>query len=115
MWYWGNTNDYLNPKIGSIDFRFQDALLKIVRTQDALKPVAEEWASELSLEQRGERVKVAGSVVYGMRRYERGATLAAHIDQKDTHIISAILNIAQVGKQIKAQKMVLKYRCLSGR
>ncbi len=30
-----------------------------------------------------------------MRRYERGATLTAHIDQQETHVISAILNIAQ--------------------
>jgi len=33
--------------------------------------------------------------VYGLRKYTRGATLLSHLDHLETHVVSAILNIAQ--------------------
>ena len=51
-------------------------------------PLAESWI--------GGKVKLKNTAVYGLRRYTRGATLAAHVDHMATHVISAILNIAQV-------------------
>ena len=42
-------------------------------------------------------VTLVGTSVYGIRRYNDGAWLAAHVDQMATHVISAILNIGQQG------------------
>jgi prolyl 4-hydroxylase len=35
------------------------------------------------------------SAVYGIREYQRGASLAMHADRIDTHLVSAIINVAQ--------------------
>jgi prolyl 4-hydroxylase len=35
------------------------------------------------------------TAVYGIREYQRSAVLDMHIDRMETHIISAILNVAQ--------------------
>jgi prolyl 4-hydroxylase len=50
-----------------------------------LGPRAEQWAG----------LKLAPTSVYGIRRYRSGALLATHVDRTNTHVISAILNIAQ--------------------
>ena len=52
-----------------------------------LKNLAEEWI--------GKKFVLAGTTAYGLRKYTRGATLAAHLDHMRTHVISAILNINQ--------------------
>lgn len=33
--------------------------------------------------------------IYGMRRYEDGARLLAHVDREETHAASLIINVAQ--------------------
>lgn len=52
-----------------------------------LLPMAERWI--------GNKIKLIGAQVYGIRKYTRGATLAQHVDHLRTHVISAILNIKQ--------------------
>ena len=52
---------------------------------EALKPIMEYWCGR----------RLTTSAVYGLRRYNRGASLAMHRDTIDTHIISAIINLSQ--------------------
>ena len=42
------------------------------------------------------RIELIGTAVYGLRKYTRGAYLLSHLDHLETHVVSAILNIAQV-------------------
>ena len=50
-----------------------------------LKPVIEKWANEkLSSE----------IVIWGIRRYLHGSTLALHLDRLPTHILSAVLQVS---------------------
>lgn len=51
-----------------------------------LLPLMEGWTG-ISLEP---------TACYGVRIYERGSVLANHVDRVDTHVISAIINVAQV-------------------
>lgn len=50
-----------------------------------LKPLLEAWVCQ----------PLRTTAVYGIREYQQGATLDMHIDRMETHIISAILNVAQ--------------------
>ena len=43
----------------------------------------------------GHRIELVGTALYGIRRYTRGARLQPHLDHLKSHVISAILNIAQ--------------------
>ena len=52
----------------------------------AMNPALSEWAGG---------VKLFPSAVYGVRIYHNGSWLREHVDTGDTHIISAIMNIAQ--------------------
>ena len=56
-----------------------------------LGPIAEQWSG----------VKLKPTSVYGMRRYLNNSALISHIDKVDTHIISVIVNVAQVLKYRK--------------
>ena len=56
---------------------------KIFKT---LGPIAESWSG----------VKLKPTSVYGIRRYLNNSALMSHIDKPDTHIISVIINVAQV-------------------
>ena len=40
--------------------------------------------------------RTPAQTMYGIRQYGRGAVLKKHVDRTATHIISVILNIAQV-------------------
>lgn len=52
---------------------------------EELKEIAEDWAGlELEL-----------SAVYGVRKYQRGARLALHVDKMSTHVVSFIMNLQQ--------------------
>ena len=42
------------------------------------------------------RIELIGTSVYGIRKYTRGAYLLSHLDHLKTHVVSAILNVAQV-------------------
>jgi hypothetical protein len=42
------------------------------------------------------RIELVGTSVYGIRKYTRGAYLLSHMDHLKTHVVSAILNVAQV-------------------
>ncbi len=42
------------------------------------------------------RIELVGTSVYGIRKYTRGAYLLSHLDHLKTHVVSAILNVAQV-------------------
>lgn len=50
-----------------------------------LGPLAEGWA----------QLKLLPTSIYGIRRYRNNSMLATHIDKTSTHVISAIMNIAQ--------------------
>ena len=52
---------------------------------DAMKPAMEEWCGK----------ELDPTYVYGIREYNNGAILKLHRDRFDTHIISAIINVAQ--------------------
>ena len=54
-----------------------------IRTQihNMLLPIHEEWA----------KARIEPSFVYGIRSYQRGATLASHVDRIATHHISTII------------------------
>lgn len=51
----------------------------------SITPLLEAWVS----------IKLEPSTVYGIREYQKGATLSMHVDRIETHQVSAILNIAQ--------------------
>ena len=60
---------------------------------DALK---EEIHSSLQKPlEKWSRIELNPTYVYGIRDYKKGAVLVPHRDRKNTHIISAIINIAQ--------------------
>ena len=65
--------------------RLDEATKKSVFEQ--MRPLAEKWI--------GNKFELVGTSAYGLRKYTRGATLGAHVDKLDTHVISAILNIHQ--------------------
>jgi len=54
---------------------------------DDLRPLAEKWI--------GNKIELLGTSIYGIRKYTRGAWLLSHLDHLKTHVVSAILNIAQ--------------------
>lgn len=56
-----------------------------IEVSKALRPILEDWCGSA----------LESTAVYGIRRYRRGATLNMHRDRTETHIVSAILNIAQ--------------------
>lgn len=41
-------------------------------------------------------VRLKSTACYGVRLYFRGSVLATHVDRVDTHVVSAIINVAQV-------------------
>ena len=50
-----------------------------------MQPELEAWSG----------VKLKHSAVYGIRVYRRGSYLGQHVDIAETHVISAIVNVAQ--------------------
>lgn len=56
------------------------------RLFDDLLPVMEEWSGQ----------KLKSTSCYGVRHYYRDSVLANHVDRIDTHVISGIINVAQV-------------------
>ena len=52
---------------------------------DTMKPAMEQWCGK----------ELDPTYVYGIREYNNGAILKLHRDRSDTHIISAIINVAQ--------------------
>lgn len=56
------------------------------RLFDIMKPILEEWAGGVPL---------TGTSCYGIRSYQNGSILREHCDTGDTHIISAIMQVAQ--------------------
>lgn len=54
---------------------------------DKMRLIAQSWI--------GNEIDLAGTSIYGIRRYTRGATLLAHLDHLKSHVISAIMNIKQ--------------------
>ena len=58
--------------------------------QKYIKPIMENWSNTLLSNH---------IIVYGIRRYLRGAWLSLHVDKGKTHVLSAILQ-ASVNKPI---------------
>ena len=50
-----------------------------------LQPLLEAWVAK----------PLQMTFVYGIREYQQGAMLDMHVDKRDTHLVSAILNVAQ--------------------
>lgn len=63
-----------------------------------MKPILEKWAN----------VGLSESAVYGIRKYTEGSTLQVHVDAKGTHIISAILHVAEEYNSDKDEKWPLQ-------
>ena len=40
-------------------------------------------------------LRLAPTSIYGIRRYRNNSLLATHVDRTNSHVISAILNVAQ--------------------
>lgn len=55
-----------------------------------MKKPLEDWAG----------VKLKPTAAYGIRSYQTGSVLHAHVDRLSTHVISAIINVAQVGDDV---------------
>ena len=67
-----------------LDFMNQNVVRRTIEYQ--LKKIMEDWA----------KVKLNKSfVMYGIRRYTRGAVLLQHVDKIPSHIMSVILQIDQ--------------------
>ena len=60
-----------------------DHMRSVIR--EAMLPILEEWAQR----------KLELTALYGIREYRRGATLKMHVDQTETHHVSAIVNVYQ--------------------
>eukprot|EP01041_Mallomonas_annulata_P011603 gene11603-24296_t len=57
--------------------------------QSRLLDVVQKWI--------GYNIPIENTDIYGIRKYERGARLLAHVDREATHAVSLIVNIAQFG------------------
>merc|ERR1712113_325244 len=64
---------------------------------DIMKPVLLSWAHSNG---HTEISSLEFTAFYGIREYSRGASLRNHVDRVDTHVFSAILQIAQTGVRI---------------
>ena len=69
-----------------IDIIDKTGLKNIIKT--ALKPILQDWSGQILSE---------NVIIYGIRRYLRGASMLLHVDKFPTHIISAILQVIFVG------------------
>jgi hypothetical protein len=78
--------DFVTAGKGRLASRIND-LPNTLRTRIhlAMRPMLEEWVGR----------PLIPTYVYGIRTYLRNATLAPHRDKDVTHIVSAILNVAQ--------------------
>lgn len=71
-----------NPKSSSL-IDLPDELRQAIH--DEMQPLMAQWCGQ----------ELEPTYVYGIREYHRGAKLKMHRDRIDTHIISAIINVAQ--------------------
>lgn len=62
-----------------------------LRLIDELRPVLAEWSGFLPAEE------LSMTSIYGIRRYTRGSVLRMHVDTIVSHVVSAIVNVAQEG------------------
>eukprot|EP01084_Bolivina_argentea_P155978 271796_1 len=74
------------------DYHERDAI-----ANDVIKPLLLEWAHQNG---HAEIKDLEFTAFYGIREYSRGASLRNHVDRVDTHVFSAILQIAQTGIDI---------------
>lgn len=84
------TSDAIGTFIRTVDASAPSRMIELddtLRAQisAAMHPLLEAWAGR----------KLRMTAVYGIREYQRGAMLDMHIDRKETHIVSAIMNVAQ--------------------
>ena len=66
-----------------------------------LLPMAQDWIDN--------KIELAGTSIYGIRKYTHGAWLMGHLDHLKSHVISAILNIKQVGLVVLDKGMIILY------
>ncbi len=78
--------DYIHGERGTPSELIELPRALKIEVSKVLRPILEEWCGQ----------KLESTAVYGIRRYNRGATLKMHRDRIETHIVSAILNVAQV-------------------
>lgn len=55
-----------------------------------LRPIVEAWVNH---DKREKRVHLIGNNAYGLRIYQNQSRLNMHVDQSETHVISAILHV----------------------
>eukprot|EP01083_Nonionella_stella_P296245 1006458_1 len=89
----GTQLNYYNVKTHMIsldhDYHERDSI-----ANDIMKPVLLEWARANGAKHIKE---LKFTALYGIREYSRGASLRNHVDRVDTHVLSAVLQVAQTG------------------
>jgi prolyl 4-hydroxylase len=83
-------SDAIGTYLGSESNRHPSHMLELTdnlreQLSASIRPLLEEWVG----------MKLQFSAIYGIREYQRGATLKMHVDRIDSHQISAIINVAQ--------------------
>ena len=80
------SGNYLRGSLGTSPAELID-IPEALKAQifEHLRPICEQWSGQ----------PLAPSAIYGIRRYTRGSSLGMHRDTSKTHIISAIINVAQ--------------------
>lgn len=77
--YIQTTTDHHPAKLIELSEELRQAIFSVIC------PLLEDWVN----------IKLKPSAVYGIREYQRGATLKMHVDRIDTHQVSMIINVAQ--------------------
>jgi hypothetical protein len=82
--HWSGSSTYVNHWESETRFLpLPDSTKRYIFNQ--IRPLLEEWSG----------IKLEGTALYGVRLYTDGSTLQNHVDRPDTHVVSAIMNIAQ--------------------
>ncbi|CAN0331996.1 unnamed protein product [Ascophyllum nodosum] len=81
---WPPDNTYVNHWKQETTMMHAPSMVHRRLYKDLLTPM-EEWTG----------LKLKPTACYGARNYFRGSVLANHVDRIDTHVVSAIINIAQ--------------------
>ncbi|CAM9198984.1 unnamed protein product [Discosporangium mesarthrocarpum] len=81
---WRRDNTYVNHwKVDTKMVHVPPKLKKRIFSE--MQGLLESWAG----------VTLSPTALYGVRHYYRGSVLATHVDRVETHVISAIINVAQ--------------------
>mmetsp|Transcript_19232 Transcript_19232/g.19366 ORF Transcript_19232/g.19366 Transcript_19232/m.19366 type:complete len:478 (+) Transcript_19232:83-1516(+) len=98
-YYYNNRNNHVREewetKGHAVNWWDKDA--KMIGMPWGLKGYWQTRIQELANRWIGGLVNLENTSIYGIRRYEDGARLLAHVDRQSTHAVSCIINVAQGG------------------